>query len=73
MQRRQLVKALGLYGLLGAGVPAVFGASSIVGSSHMDPYVWKTVPFGAGGYIDGLLFHPREANLLYARTDVGGA
>src|SRR5450830_305407 len=73
MQRRQLVKALGLCGLLGAGVPAVFGASSTSSAATTDPYVWKTVPFGGGGYIDGLVFHPREANLLYARTDVGGA
>lgn len=72
MQRRQLVKAMGLYGLLGTGVSPVFGASSAAAVPNGKPYVWKSVPFGAGGHVDGFVFHPREANLLYARTDAGG-
>jgi len=37
------------------------------------PYGWASVPYGAGGYVDGFVYHPREKGLLYARTDVGGA
>ncbi|PTS87861.1 hypothetical protein [Caulobacter sp. HMWF009] len=35
-------------------------------------YHWQSVPYGAGGYVDGFIYHPREKGILYARTDVGG-
>lgn len=34
---------------------------------------WRNLPLGGGGYITGLVFHPREPGVVYLRTDVGGA
>ncbi|ASK92591.1 cellulase [Xanthomonas campestris pv. trichodesmae] len=38
-----------------------------------DPYQWHSVTIGGGGFVTGVLFHPAERDLAYARTDVGGA
>ncbi len=69
MRRRSLLQAAGLAPLMGAPLPLAWSAAQAAGGS----YDWCSVPFGAGGFVDGFLFHPKVAGLLYARTDIGGA
>lgn len=36
------------------------------------PYQWRSVPIGGGGYVLDVYCHPKQKNLVYIRTDVGG-
>jgi len=40
--------------------------------SLSQPHHWHPSHTGGGGYITGLLLHPQNANVLYARCDVAG-
>lgn len=37
-----------------------------------ESYQWGSLPLGGGGFVSGVIAHPTEKNLFYARTDVGG-
>ncbi len=39
---------------------------------RQERYDYHSIPIPGGGFVTGLLFHPKQAGLLYARTDVGG-
>jgi xyloglucan-specific exo-beta-1,4-glucanase len=37
------------------------------------PYRWTSVTITAGGFVSGVVFSPAQRDLVYARTDIGGA
>lgn len=52
-----------------SGAPLTASASSVASQA----YTWKNVAVGGGGYVDNIIFNTAEKNLIYARTDMGGA
>lgn len=48
-------------------------AASAAAADDAVAYRYASVRIGGGGFVSGLLFHPSERGLYYARTDVGGA
>lgn len=64
-QEWKLVEVPGT-GTASASPSASAGASS--GS-----YAWHNAEINGGGFVDGLVFNPSRKDLLYARTDMGGA
>ena len=54
-----------------ATVLALCLVAAFVSGQEDHEYVWKSVKIVAGGYIPGLVAHPTQAGLIYARTDIG--
>ncbi|MGA9669339.1 MAG: cellulose binding domain-containing protein [Terracidiphilus sp.] len=47
---------------------------SAFGQANAAGYTWSNVyTGGGGGYIPNIIFNPSQQNLIYARTDIGGA
>lgn len=55
-------------------LPCLAGlAASISAATPLDPYTWRNVFIGGGGFVPGIVFHPKAKGIAYARTDMGGA
>jgi len=63
MKKTQLVTALFLF----------FTVFQAMSQSNQAGYSWNSVNFGGGGFVTGIITCSQEKNLIYARTDVGGA
>jgi photosystem II stability/assembly factor-like uncharacterized protein len=45
---------------------------AITGVVAAENYIWDNVLLGGGGYVIGIEIHPKNPELIYIRTDVGG-
>ena len=54
-------------------VPQAGAAPSAEAAPAAEPYSWRNVEIAGGGFVPGIVFNRTEPNLIYARTDIGGA
>lgn len=51
---------------------AIFSLLLVCNCRAQGPYEWRNVEIVGGGFVTGIIFHPAEKDLVYARTDIGG-
>ncbi|WP_305783981.1 cellulose binding domain-containing protein [Symbioplanes lichenis] len=66
-----LIAAFSLAGAATLAVPLL--AQPGARAAAADTYSWKNVRIDGGGFVPGIVFSRAEKNLVYARTDIGGA
>src|SRR5262245_46666998 len=64
--------------LLAIGLAAVFAikiawSPDQAHAQSSQTYQWSNVRIDGGGFVPGIIFNPTAQNLIYARTDIGGA
>ncbi|MGC1785060.1 MAG: hypothetical protein WA708_21275 [Acidobacteriaceae bacterium] len=64
---------LGLYAATAVVAFLFFQTTATLFAQHdSEHYVFQPVTIVAGGYVPGLIAHPTDPGLIYARTDIGG-
>lgn len=58
-------------GALAASMLGIFATAAL--PAHAASYTWNSVKIIDGGFVSGIVAHPGQQGLFYARTDVGGA
>ncbi|MEH1092484.1 cellulose binding domain-containing protein [Micromonospora sp. CPCC 205739] len=54
-------------------VQVTVAPSTPAAAAAAEPYHWRNVRIDGGGFVPGIIFNQTEKNLIYARTDIGGA
>lgn len=70
---RRTAIASTVFALLAGAVAVALAQPSTASAAAADPYSWKNVRIDGGGFVPAVVFNPGEKNLVYARTDIGGA
>ncbi|GIM95338.1 cellulose binding domain-containing protein [Paractinoplanes toevensis] len=70
---RRLAIGASVAALLAGALAVALAQPNTASAAAADPYNWKNVRIDGGGFVPAVVFNPGEKNLIYARTDIGGA
>ncbi len=74
MGRKRLYIFLSILLVLSSVMVSMGATKSIYAvTADSEGYTWKNVQIVGGGYVDNIIFNSGEEDLIYARTDMGGA
>ncbi|PSL53803.1 cellulose binding domain-containing protein [Saccharothrix carnea] len=59
--------------VLVAAVTRPASSAPVDAAGIVQPHNWRNVEIAGGGFVPGIVFSPAEKDLIYARTDIGGA
>jgi hypothetical protein len=57
----------------GSTTPGAAGNAPVLAATVGSATSYSNAKWGGGGYVTGLIYHPVNSSVMYARTDVGGA
>jgi len=66
-----LVVGVGSVGVVRAVAPAAAATSAVAAAA--DSYTWKNAEIAGGGFVPAVVFNRGAKDVVYARTDIGGA
>jgi xyloglucan-specific exo-beta-1,4-glucanase len=72
MRHTRLFRTLGAATALAVAAPLGAGSGAAAATSATTAYTWQNVAIGGGGFIPDIVFNTGAANIIYARTDIGG-
>ncbi len=61
------------FAVIKAALAGMFLSAGLARAQEQLNYDFKNVEIVGGGFVSGILFHPAQKDLVYARTDIGGA
>ncbi|THV39488.1 cellulose binding domain-containing protein [Glycomyces buryatensis] len=76
ISRRRTLTGLAAVGASAAATAGlsqfIIGAGSARAQENGETYSWRNAQIAGGGFVPGIVFNETEADLIYARTDIGG-
>ncbi|HET9516109.1 MAG TPA: sialidase family protein, partial [Actinoplanes sp.] len=73
MRKKKLAGVLAAVLVSGTTVVAMQLAGGSATAAATEPHNWRNVEIAGGGFVPGIIFNETKKDLIYSRTDIGGA